>query len=84
MRKPCLSPPPAVYLYTNAHYRAIQLGWLFIRTYKAARDKSDPASTNEQSQARIWNLRIWLILHAVAMIYSFIMLLGAGISFPFR
>ena len=49
----------------------------------AKRSRQAEEIGGNQSKIPVW-IKLWKWFHATAMIYSFCMLLGAGISFPFR
>ncbi|CAF9905754.1 MAG: hypothetical protein GOMPHAMPRED_003355 [Gomphillus americanus] len=59
-------------------FAAAEIGWVFIRVFIAG--KWETIDTSEPTRTRRW----MKILHGIFMIYSLVMLLGAGISFPFR
>lgn len=63
----------------------IQLAWLAIQIYKRQKKEELEQNLGNTSQGRRnWQAKIPVALHGLLMCYSFIMLLGAGISFPFR
>jgi hypothetical protein len=61
--------------------RAIQLGSLAIKGYQAERYPDATASFDTKTEKPSKIALVLKLLHAISMIYSFIMLLGAGISF---
>ncbi len=65
-------------------YFAIQLAWLSIKSYQHKVSKASGRLDTPSTAKPSWKIESWKWFHAIAMIYSFIMLLGAGISFPFR
>lgn len=70
----------------RAEYRAsaIQLGWVSVRVYRNKRPQGAASLGDETNTKTPLKVKIWKILHGVLMFYSFVMLLGARISFPFR
>jgi hypothetical protein len=65
-------------------YFAIQLAWLSIKSYQH-KVPNDTGRLDTATMAKpSWKIKLRKWFHGFAMIYSFAMLLGAGISFPFR
>ena len=68
--------------------RTISVGYICIRIwqYKARLVVDQSASlstTSNHAEPKGWP-RLWKYAHGTLMIYSFVMLLGAGVSFPLR
>lgn len=70
-----------VNVYIASCLRAIQIGWLCIQCFKFSQGNDADRSVSAASTSV---RKLCKILHGLFMMYSLIMLLGAGISFPFR
>lgn len=62
---------------SNSSPRTIQIGYICVRVFEKKKDYSSDGQPS-------WKTKLWKWLHGTFMFYSFVMLLGAGISFPFR